>query len=95
METELDPSLHGRNGRTSRMLSYVVLSAKINSVLPGTPQIPDQITDNRDPYFAALEAADRAWIEREEVDVSAMESLLGGLLARQLLNAHKSAGALP
>lgn len=29
------------NGRTSRILPYVVLSAKINGVLPGTPQIPD------------------------------------------------------
>lgn len=80
------------NGRTSRILSYVVLSAKINGVLPGTAQIPDQITENRTPYFNALEAADKAWMERSEVDVSVMETLLGNLLAAQLLNAHKLAG---
>ncbi len=80
------------NGRTSRMISYVVLSAKIKSVLPGTPQIPDQITQNRKPYFSALETADKVWSESQEVDVSVMEALLGGMLANQLLNAHTSAG---
>lgn len=80
------------NGRTSRMISYVVLSSKIRSILPGTPQIPDQITENRNPYFEALEAADGAWIKRSVVDVEAMEGLLGNLLFHQLTNAHKAAG---
>jgi Fic family protein len=42
------------NGRTSRIISYVVLSIRAGSVLPGTPTIPDQIVDNRKPYFDAL-----------------------------------------
>ena len=79
------------NGRTSRIISYVVLSAKIRSVLPGTPQIPDQITENRTPYFNALEAADKAWSDINQVDVSVMEGLLEALLAKQLVNAHTSA----
>ena len=49
------------NGRTSRILSYVVLSIRAGSLPPGTPTIPDQIVENRTPYFEALDAADEAW----------------------------------
>ncbi len=35
------------NGRTARVVSYVVLSAKLNSLLPGAPTIPDQIAANK------------------------------------------------
>ncbi len=48
------------NGRTSRIVSYVVLSIRAGAILPGTPTIPDQIVDNRNPYFDALDAADVA-----------------------------------
>ena len=75
------------------MISYVVLSTKIRSVLPGTPTIPDQIVLNREPYFEALEAADAAWAEKNEVDISKMEDLLGALLANQLVQAHMAAAA--
>ena len=71
------------NGRTSRIVSYVVLGARLKSVLRGKNTIPDQIVDNRTPYFEALEAADRAWRE-ERIDVSKMEELLEGMLAVQL-----------
>ena len=63
------------NGRTSRIVSYVVLSVRAGSVLPGTPTIPDQIVDNRNPYFDAFDAADNAWREGR-VDVSKMEDCL-------------------
>ena len=82
------------NGRTSRMISYIVLSSNIRSILPGTPQIPDQITVNRNPYFSALETADKAWVDTNKIDVSAMEILLESMLARQLLNAHEAAGKI-
>ncbi|MGH9677349.1 MAG: Fic family protein, partial [Candidatus Acidiferrum sp.] len=49
------------NGRTSRTVSYVVLSIRAGYVPSGSPSIPDQIVHNRAPYFAALEAADEAW----------------------------------
>jgi Fic family protein len=62
------------NGRTSRILSYVVLSIRAGFVLPGTPTIPDQIVDNRIPYFEALDAADDAFAGGK-VDVSKMEDL--------------------
>lgn len=79
------------NGRTSRILSYVVLCIKAESIFPGTPTIPEQIVDNRNPYFDALDAADLAWKEGR-VDLSEMEQLLSGMLARQLTNAYENAG---
>jgi hypothetical protein len=60
-------------------------------VLPGTPTIPDQIVDNRGPYFEALDAADVAWRE-SHFDVSKMEVLLAALLARQLAGFYEAAG---
>jgi Fic family protein len=78
------------NGRTARAVSYVVLSIKLDSLLPGTPTIPEQIASNKDPYYKALENADRAWAEKK-IDVSALEELLSDMLAKQLLNAAKEA----
>lgn len=73
------------NGRTSRALSYLVLSLRLGYLLPGTSgrTIPEQIVENRTPYFQALEAADDAW-RNDVLDVSAMESLLERMLAVQL-----------
>jgi fido (protein-threonine AMPylation protein) len=71
------------NGRTSRVVSYVVLCIMLESVLRGERTIPDQIVDNRGPYFKALESADAAWKDGN-VDVRAMEELLEGMLAVQL-----------
>ena len=79
------------NGRTSRIVSYVVMSIRAGAILPGTPTIPDQIVDNRNPYFNALDAADVAWKEGR-VDVSKMEELLGALLARQLTGFYQAVG---
>ena len=81
------------NGRTSRILSYLVLNVRSGYILPGTPTIPDQIVDDRSGYFAALDAADAAFRETVTVDVSKMEELLGGMLARQLMEFYKSTGA--
>lgn len=79
------------NGRTSRITSYVVLSIRAGYVLPGTPTIPDQIVTNRVPYFDALDAADIAFGEGR-IDVSKMEELIGGLLAKQLTAFYAIAG---
>lgn len=79
------------NGRTSRILSYIVLSIHLGDILSGTKTIPDQITDNRQPYFEALDAADAA--DRDErIDVSAMETLLRDQLAAQLYSVVERAG---
>ena len=79
------------NGRTSRIISYVVLSIRAGAILPGTPTIPDQIVDNRAPYFEALDAADAAFREGT-VNVSKMEALLAALLAKQLAGFYQAAG---
>lgn len=79
------------NGRTARMTSYGAMSIKIGRVLAGTPTIPEQIVDNRVPYFDALDAADIAW-KQDRVDVSKMEDLLSVLLANQLMSIYLIAG---
>jgi len=79
------------NGRTARAVSYVVLSVKLNSVLPGAPTVPDQIAADKKPYYANLEQADHAWL-REKLDLSGMENMLDGMLAKQLLSATQEAG---
>lgn len=78
------------NGRTSRMVSYLVLCVKIGTPLPGRHTIPDQIVDNRKPYFNALEAADAA-DSNGELDLSEMEELIENMLARQLAAAMETA----
>ena len=79
------------NGRTSRIISYVVLSIRAGALLPGTPTIPDQIVDNRNPYFEALDAADSAYRDGK-IDVSKMEALLAALLAKQLAGFYEAVG---
>lgn len=78
------------NGRTARAISYVVLSVKLDSLLPGTPTIPEQIATDKDPYYKALEAADRKWAD-ENVDVSELEAVIEAMLSQQLINAVKEA----
>lgn len=81
------------NGRTSRVVSYTVLCLGMNSVLPGTPTIPDQISAGKYPYYNALEKADDFFGKNDgKVDVSAMEELLSAYLAKQLLSATEQAG---
>jgi len=83
------------NGRTSRIVSYVVLCARIGERLVGRKTIPDHIVENRTPYFEALEAADLAFKENV-IDVSQMEKLLEALLAKQLVEVYERAqGAKP
>ncbi len=78
------------NGRTSRILSYLVLCGRLRQVLPGTRTIPEQISENKTPYYNALEQADIAF-KRGTIDVGAMERLLEGYLANQLVQIHDQA----
>ena len=75
------------NGRTSRILSYVILSLKTKMKLPGTNTIPEQIAADKHPYYKALEEADRKYKDGE-VDLSEMENLIDKMLASQLLSIH-------
>lgn len=81
------------NGRTSRVLSYIVLNVKLGVILPGSPAIPMQIQEDRTRYFRALEQADKAALHGD-VDVSAMEQALRDMLAKQLLSViHQAQGS--
>lgn len=82
------------NGRTSRMVSYLVLSIKLGLLLPGKNTIPDQIVDNRGPYFSALEHADQSPLEGP-YDLSEMEALLENMLAKQLAGVMETATGKP
>lgn len=81
------------NGRTSRAISYVVLSVRLDSLLPGSTTIPDMIASDKSPYYDALELADEAWKRHQEVDVTALEKMLSAMLASQLLQGLKEAEA--
>jgi len=78
------------NGRTARAVAYVVLSIKLDSLLPGAPTIPEQIAGNKKPYYDALEVADRHLFEGK-IDVSELERMLAAMLSTQLLSAAKEA----
>jgi Fic family protein len=78
------------NGRTSRALSYLVLCIRSGHILPGTKTIPEQISQNKTPYYEALEAADEA-LRQGVVDVSKLEALLSSALATQLADYHRTA----
>lgn len=78
------------NGRTSRALSYALLSIKLGYVLPGTPTIPQQIEVDNGHYIKALESADAA-AERGAEDVTEMETMIRGMLAKQLLSVIEKA----
>jgi Fic family protein len=78
------------NGRTARAVAYVVLSIKLDSLLPGAPTIPEQIAGNKKPYYDALEIADKHLADGK-VDVSELEKMLIAMLSTQLLSAAKEA----
>lgn len=78
------------NGRTARAVAYVVLSIKLDSLLPGAPTIPEQIAGDKTPYYSALESADLG-LKSDRIDVSKLENMLEGMLAKQLLSAAKEA----
>lgn len=78
------------NGRTARIVSYLILCAKLGYRLPGSKTIPEQIAANKQPYYLALEKADLAE-KNGESDVSALEELMDAHLAAQLVEVHNVA----
>jgi len=59
--------------------------------VPGTNTIPEQISRDKTPYYKALELADAVAEKENKVDVSAMEALVGSLLANQLASVIRDA----
>lgn len=86
----------GGNGRTSRAVSYLLLNIRSGFNLPSENTIPQQIENDRNPYYDALHHADRACATSGKVDVSVMETLISQALATQLLSVHdKACGSIP
>lgn len=81
----IHPFIEG-NGRTARAVCYYLLCARAGGLLRGKKIIPERIRDNRDPYYAALRAADRAWANGN-LDCSELEVYLRGLVQDQLTDA--------
>ncbi len=71
------------NGRTARIISYVILCTKFGFRLPGIKTIPEQIAAYKEPYYKALEFADKAF-EAKKIDVSQVEKLIESSLTVQL-----------
>ncbi len=79
------------NGRTARAVSYLVLCVGMGYRLPGRKTIPEQISEDKKPYYRALEIADEGFERSGQPDLSAMEELIEGLLAKQLIEVLKKA----
>jgi Fic family protein len=84
----------GGNGRTARMVAYLIICMALGHMLPGIPSIPKLIEMRRDDYLAALRAVD-ASVKREvkddepelEPDITSMVDFL-----RPLVEAQAEAG---
>ena len=77
----IHPFING-NGRTARAVCYFILCVKSGGLLPGTTILPELLRSNRDPYVAALKAADGG-------DLKSLVSLVKSLLETQLASAEK------
>jgi Fic family protein len=78
----IHPFVEG-NGRTARAACYLLICLRQGALLPGKKIVPERIRDNREPYYAALQDADRHW-ENGQFNVDDLAEYLGGLLADQL-----------
>ena len=78
----IHPFIEG-NGRTARAACYYLICLQYGALLPGKKIVPERIREDREPYYEALRAADRAWAEGH-IDVSKMADYLAGLLKGQL-----------
>jgi Fic family protein len=81
------------NGRTARVVSFVVLCVKLGYRVPGSNTVPEQISHDKEPYYGALEQADTAYEKNQEIDVTAMEVLVDKLLVTQLAAVIRDARA--
>jgi len=81
----IHPFVEG-NGRTARAACYYLICMKQGRLLPGNKIVPERIRENRQPYYAALKAADDAW-DAGHFDVNQLSAYLGRLLKGQLTEA--------
>jgi fido (protein-threonine AMPylation protein) len=77
----IHPFIEG-NGRTARAACYYLLCVRGGGLLGGEKIVPERIREDREPYYAALKAADRAWAEGH-LNTSEMETYLARLVTEQ------------
>ena len=78
----IHPFIEG-NGRTDRAACYYLLCVRSGGLLGGRKIVPERIRENRQPYYEALKAADKAW-ELGHLDFSVMEEYLAALVQEQV-----------
>jgi Fic family protein len=78
----IHPFLEG-NGRTARAACYYLICLKYGGLLPGKKIVPERIRENRSPYYAALQEADRQWAAGH-FNVDQLADYLAGLVEDQL-----------
>ena len=81
----IHPFIEG-NGRTARAACYYLLCLRQGALLPGKKTVPERIRENREPYYAALQEADRHWANGH-FNVEALAEYLAKLLEAQLSDA--------
>jgi Fic family protein len=79
----------GGNGRTSRAVAYLIICMDNRAMLPGMPNMPSLIYENRDEYIVALRAVDAAEATGT-TNLTAMTKFLRKMLTMQLANAIDS-----
>ncbi|HEY5331369.1 MAG TPA: Fic family protein [Acidobacteriaceae bacterium] len=78
----IHPFVEG-NSRTARAACYYLICMKQGRLIGGDKIVPERICENREPYYAALKAADDAW-DAGHFDVNQLSRYLGGLLKDQI-----------
>jgi Fic family protein len=78
----IHPFIEG-NGRTARAACYLLICLRQGRLLPGRKIVPERIQEDRQPYYAALQAADRAWADGQ-FNVNELALYLARLLTEQL-----------
>ena len=78
----IHPFIEG-NGRTARAACYYLICLRQGGFLPGIKIVPERIRENREPYYAALQAADRHWANGQ-FNVDDLAAYLADLLQNQL-----------
>jgi len=78
----IHPFIEG-NGRTARAACYLLMCLRQGTLLPGKKIVPERIRENRQPYYEALQAADRHWANGD-FNVEDLAKYLETLLTDQL-----------
>lgn len=78
----IHPFIEG-NGRTARAACYYLICLRQGRLLTGRKIVPERIRENREPYYAALQAADFHWADGQ-FNVEELADYLADLLEDQL-----------